>query len=106
MWTSSHLTGGGRYLDCAPSFTPSFETKLRKSREDVGEYGIEMVDLHGIEDENESPCGPNPVSKSLPHGLNPNLVAEYKSGTSFHSLQFSPNALNPFFFCTVPLCML
>ena len=39
-WTSSHLTGGAWYLDCSPSFTPSFETELRKSREDVGESGI------------------------------------------------------------------
>ena len=52
-WTTSHLTGGAWYLDCAPSFTPSFETELKKSREDVGESGIEMVDLQGIEDENE-----------------------------------------------------
>ena len=52
-WTSSHLTGGAWYLDCALSFTPSFETELRKSREAVGESGIEMVDLQAIEDENE-----------------------------------------------------
>ena len=52
-WTSSDLTGGAWYLDCAPSFTPSFETELRKSREAVGESGIEMVDLQSIEDENE-----------------------------------------------------
>jgi hypothetical protein len=52
-WTSSHLTGGAWYLDCASSFTPSFETEIRKSREDVGETGIEMLDLQGIEDENE-----------------------------------------------------
>ena len=52
-WTSSHLTGGAWYLDCTPSFTPSFETELRKSREAVGKSGIEMVDLQGIEDENE-----------------------------------------------------
>ena len=52
-WTTSHLTGGAWYLDCSPSFTPSFETELRKSREVVGESGIEMVDLHGIENENE-----------------------------------------------------
>ena len=52
-WTTSHLTGGAWYLDCAPSFTPSFETELKKSREAVGESGIEMVDLQGIEDENE-----------------------------------------------------
>ena len=52
-WSTSHLTGGGWYLDCAPSFTPSFETELRKSREAVGESGLEMVDLRGIEDENE-----------------------------------------------------
>ena len=52
-WTTSHLTGGAWYLDCAPSFTPSFEMELRKSREAVGESGIEMVDLQGIEDENE-----------------------------------------------------
>ena len=52
-WTTSHLTGGAWYLDCAPSFTPSFETELRKSREVVGESGILMLDLQGIEDENE-----------------------------------------------------
>ena len=52
-WTTSHLNGGGWYLDCAPSFTPPFETELRKSREDVGESGIEMLDLQCIEDENE-----------------------------------------------------
>src|ERR1700737_4422593 len=52
-WTSSHLTGGAWYLDCALSFTPSFETELRKSREAVGESGIEMVDLQAIEDVNE-----------------------------------------------------
>ena len=52
-WSTSHLTGGGWYLDCAPSFTPSFETKLRKSREAVGESGVEMIDLQGIEDEHE-----------------------------------------------------
>jgi hypothetical protein len=50
---TSHLTGGGWYLDCAPSFTPSFETELRKSRDAVGESGVEMVDLRGIEDEHE-----------------------------------------------------
>jgi hypothetical protein len=52
-WSTSHLTGGGWYLDCAPSFTPSFETELRKSRDAVGESGVEMVDLQGIEDEHE-----------------------------------------------------
>ena len=52
-WTTSHLTGGAWYLDCALSFTPSFETELRKSREAVGESGIEMVDLQCIEDEKE-----------------------------------------------------
>jgi len=52
-WTSSHLAGGIWYLDCAASFTPIFETELRKSREDVGDTGIEMLDLHAIEDENE-----------------------------------------------------
>ena len=52
-WTTSHLTGGAWYLDCAPGFTPSFETELRKSREDIGESGIEMMDLQGIEDETE-----------------------------------------------------
>ena len=52
-WTTSHLTGGAWYLDCATRFTPSFETELRVSREAVGESGIEMVDLQGIEDENE-----------------------------------------------------
>ena len=51
--TTSHLTGGAWYLDCVPSFTPSFETELRQSREAVGESGIEMLDLQGIEDENE-----------------------------------------------------
>ena len=52
-WTISHLTGGAWYIDCAPSFTPAFETELRKSREAAGETGIEMVDLQCIEDENE-----------------------------------------------------
>ena len=52
-WTTSHLTGGAWYLDCAPNFTPSFKTELRKSREALGESGIEMVDLQGIEDDNE-----------------------------------------------------
>ena len=52
-WSTSHLTGGGWYLDCHPSFTPSFESELRKSREAVGESGIEMDDLQGIENEHE-----------------------------------------------------
>jgi hypothetical protein len=52
-WTTSHLTGGAWYLDCTPSFTHSFETELRKSREAIGESGIEMIDLQGIEDEQE-----------------------------------------------------
>ena len=52
-WTTSHLTGGAWYLDCGPSYTPSFETELRLSREVIGESAIEMVDLQGIEDENE-----------------------------------------------------
>ena len=52
-WTTSHLNGGAWYLDCALGFTPSFETEVKKSREDVSESGIEMLDLHGIEDENE-----------------------------------------------------
>ena len=52
-WSTSHLTGGGWYLDCAPTFTPSFELELRKSRDAVGESGVEMVDLQGIEDEHE-----------------------------------------------------
>jgi hypothetical protein len=52
-WATSHLTGGAWYLDCSPSFTPSFEIELRKLREDVGESGIEMLDLQGILDENE-----------------------------------------------------
>ena len=52
-WSTSHLTGGGWYLDCAPSFTPPFESELRKSREAVGESGVEMIDLQGIEDEHE-----------------------------------------------------
>ena len=52
-WSTSHLTGGGWYLDCSPSFTPPFESELRKSREAVGESGVDMVDLQGIEDEHE-----------------------------------------------------
>ena len=52
MRTTSHLTGGVWYLDCAPSFTPSFEIELRKS-EAIGESEMEMVDLQFIEDENE-----------------------------------------------------
>jgi hypothetical protein len=52
-WTTSHLTGGAWYFDCTPSFTPSFKTELRKSREAVGESGVEMIDLQGIVDEDE-----------------------------------------------------
>ena len=52
-WSTSHLTGGGWYLDCAPSFTPSFETELRKSRAAVGESSVEIVDLQGIENKHE-----------------------------------------------------
>ncbi|KAG0571575.1 hypothetical protein KC19_VG023500 [Ceratodon purpureus] len=52
-WTTSHLRAGALYLDCVPSFTPSFEIELRKSREAIGESGIEMVDLAGIQDETE-----------------------------------------------------
>ena len=52
-WTTSHLTGGVWYLDCAPSFSPSFESELRKSRKAIGESGMEMVHLQCIEDENE-----------------------------------------------------
>jgi len=52
-WTTSHLNGGAWYLDCPSRFTPAFETELRKSREDVGESGIEMLDLQGILDEHE-----------------------------------------------------
>ena len=44
-WSIPHLTGGGWYLDYAHSFTPPFEIELRKSREAVGESGVEMVDL-------------------------------------------------------------
>ena len=53
-WTISHLTGCAWYLNCAPSFSPSFGTELKKSKEDVDQFRIEMLDLHGIEDENES----------------------------------------------------
>jgi hypothetical protein len=56
-WTTSHLTGGAWYLDCAPSFTPPFETELRKSREDVGKFGIEMLDLQGIEEDRKKALG-------------------------------------------------
>ena len=52
-WSTSHLTGCGWYLDCVPTFIPPFETELRKSREAVGESGVEMVDLQGIDDEHE-----------------------------------------------------
>ena len=52
-WSTSHITGGGWYLDCAPGFTPPFEIELRKSREAVEESGVEMIDLQGIEDEQE-----------------------------------------------------
>ena len=52
-WSTFHLTGGAWYLDCPPNFTPSFEIELRKSREAIGEFAIEMVDLECIEDENE-----------------------------------------------------
>lgn len=48
IWSTSHLTGCGWYINCAPSFTPPFEIELRKSREAVGESGVEMVDLQGI----------------------------------------------------------
>ena len=53
MQTTSHLTDDAWYLDCVQNFIPSFETEFKKSREDVGESGIEMLDLQGIEDENE-----------------------------------------------------
>ena len=53
MWTTFHFAGGAWYLNYAPSFTSSFETELRESRKVVRESGIEMVDLQGIEDENE-----------------------------------------------------
>ena len=46
-WTTSHITGGVWYLDCAPSFTTSLEIEFRKSKEDVSESGIEMLDLRG-----------------------------------------------------------
>jgi hypothetical protein len=52
-WTSSHLAGGAWYLDCSAGFTPAFETELRRSREDVGDIGIEMLDLQAIKDDNE-----------------------------------------------------
>ena len=52
-WSTSHLTGGGWYLDCSPSFTPPFESELRKLREAVGESVVDMIDLQGIQDENE-----------------------------------------------------
>jgi hypothetical protein len=52
-WSTSHLTGCGWYIDCAPAFTPCFEIELRKSREAVGESGVEMIDLQGIEYERE-----------------------------------------------------
>ena len=47
-WTTFHLTGGAWYLDCASSFTPSLETELRMSMEDVGESGIEMLDYRAL----------------------------------------------------------
>jgi hypothetical protein len=49
----SHLAGGAWYLDCAAGFMPAFETELKRSREDVGDIGIKMLDLQAIEDENE-----------------------------------------------------
>lgn len=52
-WSSSHLTAGAWYLDCMPSSIPAFEIELKKSREAVGESGVEMIDLIGIEDEVE-----------------------------------------------------
>jgi len=52
-WSTAHLAAGAWYLECIPSYTPSFEIELRKSREAIGESGIEMVDLAGIEDETE-----------------------------------------------------
>ena len=52
-WKTSHLTTGAWYLDYVLSFAPSFETELKKSRDDIDEPEIEMVDLARIEDENE-----------------------------------------------------
>ena len=40
-------------MDCSPSSTPAFKIELKKSGEAVGESGVEMVDLIGIEDEAE-----------------------------------------------------
>jgi hypothetical protein len=52
-WTTSHLSSGAWYLDCATHYTPPFEMKLRKSREAIGESGEEMEDLKGIQDNND-----------------------------------------------------
>jgi hypothetical protein len=52
-WTTSHLSSGAWYLDCATHYTPPFEMKLRKSREAIGESGEEMEDLKGIQDDND-----------------------------------------------------
>lgn len=52
-WATSHLTSGAWYLECGASYTPPFETELKKSREAVGESGEEMHDLQGIEDEKQ-----------------------------------------------------
>jgi len=50
-WSSSHLASGAWYLDCATSYTPSFEEELKKSREETEESEDAMEDLNAIDDE-------------------------------------------------------
>jgi len=52
-WSTSHLLSGAWYLDCATSFTPSFEEELKKYREEIDESGDGMEDLDAIEDDTE-----------------------------------------------------
>jgi len=52
-WSSSHLVSRAWYLDCATSYTPSFEEELKKSREEIEESGDGMEDLDAIDDDTE-----------------------------------------------------
>ena len=52
-WMTSYLTSDAWHLDCATHYTPPFEMELRKSREAIGEFGEEMEDLNGIQDDND-----------------------------------------------------
>ena len=44
-WTTSHLTSGAWYLDCATHYTPPFEMELRKSCEALVESAEDMDDF-------------------------------------------------------------